>query len=64
VAKEWSLGIQYRFTQSDLRTVYPAVPLSMNTAADAKWRANLHTTSLFGLFNHPSGFFARLEHFK
>ena len=56
----WSFGAQYRIAQSKLRTIYPEIrPVDSN--ADQTLRATLQQAELFAVFNHPSGFFARVE---
>ena len=62
VSDAWSFGAQYRFTRSDLRTVLPAIPVGTpGIDPDHTESADLQQTSVFALFNHPSGFFARGE---
>jgi tetratricopeptide (TPR) repeat protein len=56
----WSFGAQYRITESKLQTIYPEIqPIDPN--ADHTVSATLQEARLFAVFNHPSGFFARLE---
>jgi hypothetical protein len=57
----WSIGTEYRYTQSQLHTLFPDVATAVNPAADRTEQANLHQNNLFVLYNHPSGFFARAE---
>ena len=57
----WSLGARYELSQVELQTSYPDIPSSVTSANYAKNDATLHEVSLFALFNHPSGFFARAE---
>ena len=52
---EWSLGARYQVTYSNLETIFPEL------ASDDREKATLHQATLFALYNHPSGFFARLE---
>ena len=71
VGDRWSLGARYRYTYSELRTEFDgidqAIPVAGRAAkdllplADRKSEARLHSLSLFALYNHPSGFFARGE---
>jgi outer membrane receptor protein involved in Fe transport len=58
VASEWSLGAQYKFTRSELHTTFPDFP---DTDFDQKERADLQQATVFALFNHHSGFFARAD---
>ena len=58
----FALGAQYQFTRSELHTVFPGIAVSpINPDVDRTRRADLHQATLFALFNHPSGFFARAE---
>jgi hypothetical protein len=62
LSDSFSLGAQYKFTRSELHTVFPGIALSpLNPDVDTNRRADLHQTTFFALFNHPSGFFARAE---
>jgi hypothetical protein len=57
---EWSIGVSYQFTHSDLNVTYPgflAAPLSPS----AHVQADLHQVTPYILFNHPTGFFARAD---
>ena len=57
----WSLGARYELSWVRLKTTYPDIPLSVTPGASALDEARLHQLTLFALFNHPSGFFARTE---
>ena len=61
VSDVWSFGAQYRYTLSDLDTIYPALRVSGTPIADTHVSSDLHQSTLFALFNHPSGFFFRAE---
>ena len=66
LAQEWSAGISYKFTSSELKDRLPQIPeLSLIagsfTDSDNRARSDLHQISAYVLFNHPSGFFARAE---
>ena len=61
VSAEWSFGAQYQFAQAELETRFPQLPSVANPGFNRTERADLHIASLFALFNHPSGFFARAE---
>ncbi len=54
----WSIGARYRLSDADLTVRYPNIPLSVSSGAEVKPNAVLHQADLYGLFNHPSGFFA------
>ena len=57
----WSLGARYQLSRVDLTTRYPEIPASVSSASYTKNSATLDQLTLFALFNHPSGFFARAE---
>ena len=73
VGQHWSLGARYRYTKSDLHREMPqfATPLALSVqpgfvdalarATDSRMQSGLHELSLYALYNHPSGFFARGE---
>lgn len=55
---DWfSVGARYRLSDAELRSSFPDVPLLGQT----DWEATLHQVQLYGLFNHPSGFFSGAE---
>jgi Tfp pilus assembly protein PilF/outer membrane receptor protein involved in Fe transport len=57
----WSVGARDELSDAELETSYPGIPDSVTTGNHAKNSATLNELSLFVLFNHPSGFFARAE---
>lgn len=66
VGRDWAFGVRYRLTQSDLQQQFTEVsdparasvmPLGNETRSDS----TLHQISLDAVFNHPCGFFARLN---
>ncbi len=61
VGDEWSFGARYQFTHSRLRTTFTDIPTSVVPGADHVEEATLHQAQLFALYNHRSGFFARIE---
>jgi len=73
LGERWSLGARYRVTNSELSQRRPSVDAERagleargaldEALADARRRteATLHELSVFGIYNHPSGFFARAE---
>ena len=61
VGNEWSFGARYQFIHSKLRTTFNDIPLAVLPGADHTQEATLHQATLFALYNHPSGFFARAE---
>ncbi len=73
IGDEWSVGLRYRFSQSKLKTEYSDLAAAISRRGDpffldrlvpaAKQQAEseLQHLSLFALYNHRSGFFARAE---
>jgi hypothetical protein len=62
LGNEWSLGANYQVSFSDLQTVFPEIPRSVSSQqADSRQMATLHQAQLFAVYNHPSGFFGRME---
>ncbi len=61
VGTEWSFGARYLISYSNLQTLFTDIPVSIVPGADHRDKATLHQAQLFALYNHPSGFFARLE---
>ncbi len=69
----WAIGTRYRYTHSRLERQYPEVDAAARATQDAalaeslarssrsRSEAGLHELSLYALFNHPTGFFARAE---
>jgi tetratricopeptide (TPR) repeat protein len=60
VGDEWSFGARYRISRADLEDVYrdiptTAVPFGFARAQDVE--SVLNQVQLWGLYNHPSGFF-------
>ncbi len=60
VSKSWSVGAAYNFTRSKFHDVFPEV-VAFDPSTDRRQEADLHSTTIFALFNHSSGFFARGE---
>jgi hypothetical protein len=58
---EWSFGVRYQFTHSNLRTIFSELPIAVVPGADDREEATLHQGQLFALYNHRCGFFARVE---
>ncbi len=54
-------GVSYKFADVELHDVLPQVPVSASPSADQTSNPKLHQASGYILFNHVSGFFARLE---
>ena len=72
LGERWALGARYRYTRSKLDMDYPALsngisnaqyPGAVDNLAKSSVRevANFHEFSLYALYNHPCGFFARAE---
>ncbi len=58
---EWSVGARYQLTHAGLDTSYPEIPPSVSLASQTRSDGLLHELGLFVVFNHASGFFARME---
>ncbi len=54
-------GADYKITQSDLHWVLPDVPISADPLANQTLKATLQEIDTYLLFNHRSGFYAKLE---
>ena len=61
VGTEWSFGGRYQLSYSNLQTVFPEISTAVVPGADHREKATLHQATIFALYNHPSGFFAKLE---
>jgi tetratricopeptide (TPR) repeat protein len=61
VGDEWSFGARYQLSYSNLHTTFPEIPIAVVPGADRREKATLHQGQLFALYNHRSGFFARIE---
>ena len=57
----WSVGGKYQVSFSNLESVFPEIPRSLLSAAVSRQKATLHQAQIFAIYNHPSGFFGRLE---
>ncbi len=58
LGERWSVGAQYRFTDSRLRTELPALSVLVPGRTE---KAALEQATVFTSFNHPDGFFFRAE---
>src|SRR6185503_1218858 len=61
VGDEWSFGARYQVSFSNLQTIFPEIPTEVAAGADHREKATLHQGQIFALYNHPCGFFARVE---
>jgi outer membrane receptor protein involved in Fe transport len=61
VAEEWAVGAQYRFTRSELDSVFSEIAPFLPPPPRTHEEADLHRAGAYLLFNHPSGFYARAE---
>ncbi len=65
IGDEWSLGARYRLSRAELDDRFIDIPV--NTPAPPGFsphnhvNATLHQLSLYGIYTHPSGFFAQGE---
>jgi Tfp pilus assembly protein PilF len=63
LGRDWSAGVDYRYTDSKLRWFYPtlsAIPAG-HAPLNRTETADLHQVDAFVLFTHPSGFYATAE---
>ncbi len=60
LGNEFAVGLGYQGTRSDLRTTFPELQ-GISPNADLKDRATLHELSVYGIWNSPTGLFARAE---
>lgn len=58
---QWSAGVNYDIQFSDLQNQFANPLLHLEPSLNLDGRSRLHRMSGFGLWNHPSGFFARSE---
>jgi tetratricopeptide (TPR) repeat protein len=61
IGDRWSFGSRYRYSKAKLREHFGEIPNALFASADTTRSSVLHEVALFGLYNHPSGFFARGE---
>ncbi len=54
-------GAAYKITQSELHDMLPDIPVSVLASANQTLKATLQEIDTYLLFNHPSGFYARVE---
>lgn len=57
----WSLGAKYQISFSDLETIFPEIPITISPLGDSRQKATLHQAQVFAIYNHPSGWFGRVE---
>ncbi len=65
VSDEFALGASYKMDVADFNDQFPEVPAAqsgfLSLSANRAVRAVLHQVHLYAIYNHPCGFFARLE---
>ncbi|MEK0449302.1 MAG: hypothetical protein RL088_1570 [Verrucomicrobiota bacterium] len=61
IGSEWAVGLGYRHTYAELRTIFQEVPVSIERGADQFDQAVLHEGTVYANWNSPSGLFARAE---
>jgi tetratricopeptide (TPR) repeat protein len=63
VGEDWSLGARYRISNAELETEFPELPSTTTPPPQphADEQATLHELNLFAIYQHPAGFFGRLE---
>ena len=57
----WAVGLRDQLSAVQLDTTYPQIPASVSSAHHTQNDATLNVLTLFAVFNHPSGIFARAE---
>ncbi len=57
----WALGARYRYTRSHLHDEFPGLTRAVFSRTETTTESRLHELSLYALYNHPSGIFARAE---
>ena len=61
IGTEWALGSRYRLSRAELETEFTALPQSVIPDAEHDQRATLHELTIFAIWQHAAGFFARGE---
>jgi outer membrane receptor protein involved in Fe transport len=61
LGEDWTAGVVYQLSNAELNTDFSAVPANVSSAYRYRNAATLNEATLYALFNHPSGFFARGE---
>ncbi|HEV2331398.1 MAG TPA: TonB-dependent receptor [Verrucomicrobiae bacterium] len=66
LARDWSLGLNYRLSHAVLNDDYPSVPNSLpapfvDFQPQQQTKGTLNQLDLTAIYNHPSGFFAEGE---
>jgi hypothetical protein len=65
LGKQWALGGSYRISRASLADTIPEVPDALSSSfsptANREVSAVLQQVRLYAIFNHPCGFFARVE---
>jgi hypothetical protein len=60
LGEQWSIGLRYQLSAADATRRTPHVSASIWPEANLNQSADLHQLTLFGTYNHVSGFYARL----
>ena len=61
LGREWSIGAGYTLRQAELASTFPDLTESIRGSINTDRRAILQQVSTGVLYNHPSGWFARLD---
>jgi Flp pilus assembly protein TadD len=63
ISRDWSVGVDYRYTDSKLRWHYPTIPTNnpSQPPLNRTESGTLHQTDAFVQFTHPSGVFGLAE---
>ncbi len=65
LGRDFTVGLSYKLSLANLVSKYPDIPsnvvLSNPLVLEQEQEATLHQVRLYGIFNHPSGFFCSAE---
>jgi tetratricopeptide (TPR) repeat protein len=61
IGNELSLGAKYEVSYANLETTFPEFFASAPSFAVSRQKATLHEAEVYAIYNHPSGWFGRIE---
>jgi hypothetical protein len=64
LGRDWAIGTQYRLSHAKVGEDYVDIPdntILWNFQPRRQLEATLHNVDLFAVYNHPSGFFGKLD---
>ena len=63
IGNEFAVGVRYKLTDADLDAHFYRLPANVGGVQNLNQdvSATLHQVNLYGIFNHPSGFFAQFN---